>query len=1256
MAKNRRSSGVGSSDPTGAAAGLSRSGKPGGVSGRLVNVFEQLWNRRKFDILGRKVKGDVRAKSIGKARSAAVEKRKATLLQEFQQRGKANLFLDRRFGEGDESIPEGEKAIVRFQKERMAQLSRKNRFSLGDDDESEDDDGGDDDGGGGGAGRRSSRRAAASEDGDLRLTHGGRDIDDFDDSDVSGFGEDEDDDDGALGGQIVSEYHFGGGFVPKAKSATDTHLDAATEQGKGGEERQKTKREVMEEVMAKSKLFKAKRQAEKEEDEHLREQLDADFRQIAQSDALLALTRAPKGGKGKEKAGGGEGKAAAAAAPAAASVGATAGTAGGGAAKAPAAGSSLLAADVAEEEMDDKQYDVLAREMVFDIRAKPGERTKTAEEAAEAERARLVKLEAARKRRMDGEPSDEEEGEEGEEGSSEEEGGKGRKRRQRKKVKREISGDDLGENFVLEADEEDEEEKKGWVYDVLGQKEEESEDESGSEGEEEEEEEDEAENLADVDWEQSDEEIGGERVKGKRGSVRDGAVKQGEEESEEEEEGEEREEGEESDEEEEAEEEKVQEKQKQEGRKAAAAAAEQEEQEEEEEEEEEDEEEEEEENERIERVFRRRELPYVIEAPQQLKDLQRLLEGRAAAEVGVAIARIRACNAAHLSPDNKRKMQIFYNVLLQYFASLASDSGDGGVSQRVEEEEDQPGKKQKQQHEQQQKQQGSRQQVKPQGGRKVEEGKQEGEEQEEEEEATSELQKRAPSVAAAHINALVQPLVELSASFPLFAAVCARERLARMQKRLVARLKAGEPAWPTARTLLLLRLWALIFPSSDFRHPVMTPVSLLLGQFLSCCPVRSTKDVAAGLFISALLLNMVSQSRRFVPEALNFLHALLWSAVAPALKPVKPKGVPRYMLLQVCSQQWLWAPCGDGSNHRKRKREPLEDQPQALDFDRIFLGPSCPSNTPSTAETTTSTTANPFVSKASPSASPAAPPTLLGVEGSAAGTVAEAYFGSDVFRLSLLLAVLKTLRSFALLYRPMQPFPEIFAPFLPTLAALAESGQLPEEIEQERAAWVKDIEGAVAEVEGSRQPLRLRVKRAVPAKQFNPKFESDFARGKDYDPNRERAEQRRLQRAIKREARGAARELRKDNQFLAAARANEAANALEERREKNQRAMAFMEQQAHLMCQKGREVWEGYSRAAAAGERREKEEQREVQASGAKGREVWEGYLREAAAAEGERREKNQWAMAFMEQQAHLMWSGQLGRKRGGMSSGKGRR
>ena len=45
--------------------------------------------------------------------------RKATLLQEYRQRGRAGLFIDRRFGANDEDTPEGEKAIVRFQKERM---------------------------------------------------------------------------------------------------------------------------------------------------------------------------------------------------------------------------------------------------------------------------------------------------------------------------------------------------------------------------------------------------------------------------------------------------------------------------------------------------------------------------------------------------------------------------------------------------------------------------------------------------------------------------------------------------------------------------------------------------------------------------------------------------------------------------------------------------------------------------------------------------------------------------------------------------------------------------------------------------------------------------------------------------------------------------------------------------------------------------------------------------------------------------------
>ena len=41
-----------------------------------------------------------------------------------------------------------------------------------------------------------------------------------------------------------------------------------------------------------------------------------------------------------------------------------------------------------------------------------------------------------------------------------------------------------------------------------------------------------------------------------------------------------------------------------------------------------------------------------------------------------------------------------------------------------------------------------------------------------------------------------------------------------------------------------------------------------------------------------------------------------------------------------------------------------------------------------------------------------------------------------------------------------------------------------------------------------------------------------FVRGRDYDPNREQVEKRKLQKQVKREVKGAARELRKDTFFL----------------------------------------------------------------------------------------------------------------------------
>lgn len=81
------------------------------------NPFETIWSRRKFDILGKKRKGEERR--VGLARSRAIDKRKKTLLKEYEQSGKSSVFVDNRIGETNHELGEFDKAILRSQRERQ---------------------------------------------------------------------------------------------------------------------------------------------------------------------------------------------------------------------------------------------------------------------------------------------------------------------------------------------------------------------------------------------------------------------------------------------------------------------------------------------------------------------------------------------------------------------------------------------------------------------------------------------------------------------------------------------------------------------------------------------------------------------------------------------------------------------------------------------------------------------------------------------------------------------------------------------------------------------------------------------------------------------------------------------------------------------------------------------------------------------------------------------------------------------------------
>uniref|UniRef100_H2TIF3 NOP14 nucleolar protein homolog (yeast) n=1 Tax=Takifugu rubripes TaxID=31033 RepID=H2TIF3_TAKRU len=274
------------------------------------NPFEVKINRKKFDVLGRKVKHDVGLPGV--SRSKAITKRKETLLKEYKQKNKSSKFIDRRFGEYDTKMAPEDKILQRFAMERKRSYDKKDVFNLNEDEE---------------------------------LTHFGQSLakmetfNDFVNSD------DESEEKGLLSAEMTASHFGGGGGLLRKKTSGD-------QQEEDGSQRAKSRQELIEELILKSKQEKRERQAQKEEAQVLTEQLDKEWKSIQ----ALMVKKAPKA-ESDEKP---------------------------------------------EEKPKLEEYDMMVRELGFEMKAQPSEKLKTPEELAREEREKLQKLEADRLRRMMG--------------------------------------------------------------------------------------------------------------------------------------------------------------------------------------------------------------------------------------------------------------------------------------------------------------------------------------------------------------------------------------------------------------------------------------------------------------------------------------------------------------------------------------------------------------------------------------------------------------------------------------------------------------------------------------------------------------------------------------------------------------------------------------------------------------------------------------------------------------------------------------
>lgn len=95
----------------------------------------------------------------------------------------------------------------------------------------------------------------------------------------------------------------------------------------------------------------------------------------------------------------------------------------------------------------------------------------------------------------------------------------------------------------------------------------------------------------------------------------------------------------------------------------------------------------------------------------------------------------------------------------------------------------------------------------------------------------------------------------------------------------------------------------------------------------------------------------------------------------------------------------------------------------------------------------------------------------------------------------------------------------------------------------------------------ARKPLTLQSHKPIPIPSFIPKFDAAYAPGRRTDPDVERNEAAKLKALVKKEKKGAIRELRKDNRFIAGERAKMMRQKDDEYKTKINRIQAGLEQE-----------------------------------------------------------------------------------------------
>ena len=112
----------------------------------------------------------------------------------------------------------------------------------------------------------------------------------------------------------------------------------------------------------------------------------------------------------------------------------------------------------------------------------------------------------------------------------------------------------------------------------------------------------------------------------------------------------------------------------------------------------------------------------------------------------------------------------------------------------------------------------------------------------------------------------------------LFQQAAATALLAWVQQKAEEMWEEPRARYPGLDTLVVLHTLHLVLPTSDYRHPVLTPALTLMCHILSSARPTDRASFSSCVCLCSVMLEFVSVARRLVPELLTTLHGLVYVA------------------------------------------------------------------------------------------------------------------------------------------------------------------------------------------------------------------------------------------------------------------------------------------------------------------------------------------------------------------------------------------